>query len=205
MNSSKDVCCISLVVIIFLSSVSSWAKTAPQTQIHVTLLGQPCLLEGPFDEITLKAIHSLGPAQLYPNITPSDPTNSKDQTRKTLEKLRSSSLPSLLDRYRERLSRRLEAQLAFLEALDSFIKMNKAGPLLKAGKRYLRDREMKGYETQLKKIHGPRKNTSQFRDAVDQLMETFNEGIEKDPEEDFHRAIKRMDVQYTCTFEENEE
>ena len=42
------------------------------------------------------------------------------------------------------------------------------------------------------------------RELTDQLYDLYNEGIEADPEEEFHRAIQRMNVQYTCSFEENE-
>jgi hypothetical protein len=38
-------------------------------------------------------------------------------------------------------------------------------------------------------------------ETADALFEIFNEGIEADPEEEFHRAIQRMGVQYACSFE----
>ena len=40
--------------------------------------------------------------------------------------------------------------------------------------------------------------------GVAQLLEAYSPGIEPDPEEEFHRAIHRINVKYQCTFEENE-
>jgi hypothetical protein len=207
-DNSKVVCLVSLFTLLSPTEPASWAKTTPETKIHVTLLGQPCLLEGPYDEATLKSIHSIGPAQLYPNLSASEPSNSRENAKKALDTIRNTpTLPSLLDRYRERLGRRLEAQIQFLESLEGFKKNQKIPPLLKIGKRYLQDRDLRSFEATAKKLDGPRKgaSASTIRDLIEQLMDTFNDGIERDPEEEFHRAIKKMTVQYTCSFEESEE
>jgi hypothetical protein len=182
----------------------AWAITTRMTEIHVSLFGQPCLLEGPLDERGLKTIHSLSPEQLYPART-SFPTS--EPTRRALEKTRSlTAIPVVLDRYRERLTKRLEAQLAFMETLESFSKTRKSPPVRAVGKKYLTGKHWREFETQLKKTEAMREvNSERGRDALDQLLDAFNDGIEPDPEEEFHRAIHRMNVQYTCSFEESSE
>ncbi len=104
-----------------LNATPVWAKSAPQTELHVTLLGQPCLLQGPFDTITLKTIHSIGPAQLYPNFSYEELPGCLTQGLKSLEILKSSSknLPSVLDRYQKRAQLRLDAQVQFFQVLQN--------------------------------------------------------------------------------------
>lgn len=200
-----------------------WAKASPQTEIHVTLLGQPCLLQGPFDEATLKAVHVIGPAQIYPNLSPNDALSSSEQARKALEKIRRvTSLPSLLDRYREKLGKRLDAQMIFLENLESIAekgpkavsKQAKPGQvpsqvdgiqkLLKSVKSRIQASSLQKLENLLKKLK-TLKNSAQYRDQVEQVFDFYNDSIEPDPEEEFHRAIKKLNIQYTCSFEENDD
>jgi hypothetical protein len=181
------------------------AKTTPQTQIHVTLLGQPCLLQGPLDESTLKTIHAIGPAQLYPSLSTSDPSSSKSEAKKAFEKIKTTSnLPSLLDRYREKLLKRLEAQIAFFDNLGAVIKTHHSTALQKIGKKYIRH-DFNQFQELLKKIDKPSKKSEPFRELLDQIFDSYNDRIEPDPEEEFHRAIKRLNIQYMCSFDENEE
>ena len=56
---------LSSLLLVFVP-VSGRASAAPSTEIRVSLFGQPCTLQGPVDERTLKLIHSLSPEQLYP-------------------------------------------------------------------------------------------------------------------------------------------
>jgi hypothetical protein len=168
--------------------LSQQASAAPQTEIHVSLFGQPCVLLGPVTEANLRTIHSLSPEQLYPE---RGTTLTAEPTRQALEKIRGiASIPSVLDRYRERLVKRFEAQLAVLEALENFRKTHKPSALQAVGKKYLSGKKQKEFEAQLKKID------------ADLLFDTFSDGIEADPEDEFHRAIHKINVQYTCSFEE---
>jgi len=195
--------------LIVLLTSSFWAKpilakTTPQTQIHVTLLGQPCLLQGPLDESTLRLIHAIGPAQLYPTLLSSDPNLSKSEAKKALEKIRSASnLPSLLDSYREKLGKRLEAQIAFLESIGIATKTHQSLALQKTSKKYLKQEPFQLIHL-FKSIDAPSKHHTVMRDVIDQAFDLFNDNIEPDPEEDFHRAIKKLNIQYHCSFEEGE-
>jgi len=193
-----------------LHSITLSAKNSPQTGIHITLLGQPCLLQGPLDEATLRAIHAIGPAQIYPEISTEDFKSSKEQIRKALKKLHAgTTIPSLLDRYRDKLKKRLEAQVAFFEDFEVAQKKNDPQLLMKSLKRYLKSSDLQQFEKILKKLGAAPKssspNSSQNRETIDQAYDFYNDSIEPDPEEEFHRAIKKLDVQYTCSFEENDD
>jgi len=203
-----------LIVVLFSTiSLSSWAAAAPQKEIHVTLLGQPCLLQGPFDESTLKLIHSFGPAQLYPTLSPLEYSRSREEAKSTLAKLRNSGgLPALFDRYKEKLIRRLDAQVAFLEGFEetrapqAAKKPPSANLLTQIGRRYLQGQGLKSFETLTHKLIATKSMSPAYRELAEQLFEIFNDNIEKDPEEDFHHAIKKLNVQYMCSFEvESEE
>lgn len=172
---------------LLLFSVLAQANTAPSTEIRVSLFGQPCTLKGPVDERSLRQIHALSPEQIYPE---REPRLSGGPTRRSLEKLRAfQNVPAALDHYRERLIKRLEAQLVLLEALEGFRKNHKSAPIMDAAKTYLSPRRIKEFEVALKKAD------------IDQIFDTFSDGIEPDPEEEFHRAIHRMSIQYACSFE----
>ena len=194
--------CLSLA----LSTSLVWAKATPHTEIRVNLLGQSCLLEGPFDESTLKFVHSIGPAQIYPNVSSSDSTAALKQTSRALETLRGSSrLPSLLDRYKEKLGKRLEAQVAFFESLNGVRNPKETALLLiKLGKNSLKGKDLRAFETLTKKLYNPTGGrNSHFSEMSDQLFELYSESIERDPEEEFHRAIKKLDIHYICSFEDS--
>ena len=183
---------------------SSWAKVVPSTNVHVTLLGRPCILEGPFDEPTLKIIHSIGPAQIYPKLEPPF-KNANSDLKKAIEKIRSSQkLPPFLDRYREKLLRRLEAQNAFFEALLFFQKDAHSHLLFTLGAKFLQGKNAKNYENLVKKAQSGGQDGIKNSDPPieEQLFDSFNDGIEPDPEEEFHRAIKKLDIQYKCSFED---
>lgn len=176
------------------------AHAAPnRQQLKVSLFGQPCLLQGPVDEKTLKVIHSLSPEQLYPS---QEGALSAAPSRKTLEKLKAvTGAPAGLDRYRERLTKRLEAQIAFLSAVENLRKDQKAAPLIAVVKANTSSRRAKEFEAAVKKAEASKSLAKS--ETLDALFDSYNEGIESDPEEEFHRAIQRMGVQYACSFEEH--
>lgn len=185
---------------------STFARPAPQTEIHVTLLGQPCLLQGPFDQATLRTIHAIGPAQIYPTISVQSTPKEKEDLQKAFEQVKgSTSLPSLLDRYRDKLSNRLKAQLAFLTAIDDYKITHQPARLQKIGKEYLTTKGLRLYLASIKKLETSKKNPTIERENLEKVFDTYNEEIEPDPESEFHRAIKKLNVQYTCSFEDTEE
>lgn len=181
------------------------AKTQTAMQIHVILLGQPCTLKGPFDESTLKLIHSIGPAQINSNLSLSVPTKELENTKKTLDQLRSAkNLPSQLDRYKEKLTKRLDAEIKFLDAVEAFKKSHSTIELAKLGKSLLTDKKLNKYSETIKKLDASNK-ASQTQELLDQLFELYSEEIEPDPESEYHYGIKKLNIQYHCSFEESED
>jgi hypothetical protein len=192
---------LSLFLALTLAALAADARAATGRSIRVRLFGQPCLLQGPtrgtIDERALKAIHALSPEQLYPE---RENTLTGASTRRALEKLRAANgIPSGLDRYRERLGKRLEAQLALLEAIEKARKDGKAAPLLATAKANLKGTKLTEFEAAAKKAEAA--HTLAKADTQDTLFDLYSDGIEPDPEEEFHRAIQRMGVQYACSFE----
>jgi hypothetical protein len=110
-------------------------------------------------------------------------------------------VPAGLDRYKERLGKRLEAQLVVLEAIEGFRKSRSTAALTEAGKKYLTGKRQKEFDAAVSKaVKEPPGDKS--REAQDAVFDIFSDGIEADPEEEFHRAIHRLNIQYTCSFEE---
>ncbi len=182
---------------LFLLTSLAWAEIIhASTEIRVKLFGQPCLLRGPVDAKALQTIHILSPEQLYPE---HGETLSSESTRKALVRLRAvTGAPSGLDRYRERLSRRFEAQIGMIEALENARKTHKTTAIQAAVKKHVPEKREKEIEPLIKKLTGP-----SARDTEELIFEKYNSFIEQDPEEEFHRAIQKMKVQYVCSFEES--
>ena len=187
--------CAGLAFPHFSDAATPRPSASPPQEITVTLFGQPCQLAGPLDKTTLKEIHAISPEQVYPaevsglNIEP---------VRKSLEKLKAAhGAPPALDRYRERLLRRLELQVAFLEGLAAAKRAKKAEPLLAGIATFTQGKRTKQFNALLKKT-----NFANFadREAGTELLDALLEAVEPDPEEDFHKAIQRLSVQYTCVF-----
>jgi hypothetical protein len=179
-----------------------WLRTASAAEVHVNLLGQPCLLSGPYDTAVLNLIHSLGPAQLYPNMNSPEQAATKEQVTRALAKIQSAkNLPPLLDRYRERLTRRLQYQLKYIQALQS---RSPTESLAKLGREAIKEPALKKYENLLKRKTNSSEKAALGQIMSEQLFEIYNEAIEPDPEAEFHRAIKKLQIQYNCSFEEND-
>ena len=162
--------------------------------LKVSLFGQPCVLRGPVDDSSLKLIDQLSPEQLSPDFSPE--TQSSAGAKKALEKIHAIKLvPALLESYRDRLVRRLEAEASYVEALSAARKSHSPDPLLVVGKKYLDEKSFKTFESAARQLEkGP---TTVF--------DTFNDGIEADPQEEFHRALRKMKVQYDCAFESEDD
>ena len=169
------------------------ANTSPN-EITVSLFGQPCLLSGPIEKNILRTIHSISPAQVYPE--PGTAVSS-DFLRKAIDKVKTANnVPPQLDGYRERLTKRLESQLVLANGLSAAKKAGKSEPLVAATKTYIPSRRLKEFETLARKLDGKKGDA----ELEGQIFLLFSEMVEADPEEDFHKAIQRMSVRYTCDF-----
>lgn len=199
-----------------LAILSIAAKTTPYTEepgvlheIRVSLLGQPCTLQGPFDEKTLKAIHALGPAQI--EIDPLLPT-AKEKTRKLGESFRNAGrglaeankkAERALEDYLSRQLKRLEALSAYFEALEILQKNHKTGEFCKKVATFLRNPILVTLEKLATDVVKAPQGSPKQKDLSNQLFENYTEQLD-DPEKEFHRIIKQLRVQYNCFFEEPE-
>jgi hypothetical protein len=192
------------------------AKTTPYTEeptgvheIQVSLLGQPCTLQGPFDEKTLKLIHSLGPAQI--EIDPLA-SNTREKVRKLGESFHSSGkgiadlnpkVERSLEGYLTRQYKRLEVLGVYFDALELLEKNHKTGEFCKKISAPLHNPNLASLEKlATDMIKAPRSSPKQ-KELSSQLFELYNEKLD-DPEKEFHRTIKQLRVQYNCFFEEPE-
>jgi hypothetical protein len=184
------------------AGISAWAAPAT-TRISVMLFGQPCMLEGPLTQDSLKAIHAVSPEEIC---SPFSVERTQDETRGALEKLKAATgLPSALERYREKLTRRLKAELVFLEALPETRKSKSAAQLIETTKEYVQASKRKEMESLAKSFAASAPDSGKRKELASQLYDFYNEAIDANPEDEFHRAIRTMNVQYICSFEESDE
>ena len=114
------------------------------------------------------------------------------------------NIPSGLDSYKDQIGKRLEAQAAFLAGLEETQRLKKAEPLLLKTKTYFPEARQKPFETAAKKLEG-NLNPAQKKEVLELLFSSFVDSLPSDPEEEFHKAIHRMKVQYICSFEDSGE
>lgn len=175
-------------------------KVLPKAkEIRVQLFGQPCLLSGPHEETILKAIHSISPEQL-------PPPQSQSQVKQTLDKLKNlPPLPIGLDRYRDQLNKRLEAQLNFYDGLTEAKRSGKVNSIISRVSHDLTSRRLKEFESQLVAQNQKEGVSSWGNSTIVRLNENFLEALDENPDEEFHRAILKMNVRYDCSMESEEE
>jgi len=188
---------------LLLASASLFAAPkAGSTRISVTLFGQPCMLEGPLTQETLKSIHAVSPEEIC---SPFSVERTADETRSAIEKLKvAPGLPPSLDRYREKLTRRLRAELTFIDALPEAKKSKSAARLVELTREYVLASKRKEMESLAKSFASATAEIKR-KELASQLYDFYSEAIDANPEDEFHRAIRTMNVQYTCSFEETDE
>lgn len=125
-----------------------------------------------------------------------------EQTRKALGAARKiSGVPAALDRYREKLIRRLEAQQAFYESFADAKKNKKATLLTEAVKAFQVPAKTKRFQAAFEKLVTEKGWPNLSIEAAAIL---FGESLDDSPEEEFHRAIQKMGIRYACSFEGDE-
>jgi hypothetical protein len=189
-------------LVLSCASAPAWAAKAGTTRIPVTLFGQPCMLEGPLTQDTLKAVHAVSPEEIC---SPFSVERTPEETKGAIEKLKAATgLPSALDRYREKLTRRLKAELSFLDALPESKKSKSPAQLIEATREYVPVAKRKEFEN-LAKSFATVADAAKRKEVTGQIYDFYNEAIDANPEDEFHRAIRTMNVQYICSFEESDE
>ena len=176
-------------------ATNSLANDTRKLEIKVTLFGQPCTLSGQFTEVQLKAIHAISPEKIPPSVSLEQAKESDRALRKSNE------LPPPLEPYREKLAKRVSAQLALKEALAQSRKLGNSEAIVAIAKKNLQPKPLKEFQTTLSKLTAKQKISTWNSDSTDEISDLFDNLIEPHPEEEFHRTIKRLDVKYTCSFE----
>jgi hypothetical protein len=177
----------------------AWAANpSPTAEIHVTLFGQPCVLSGPFDEPTLKAIHAISPEQVYPRSLDDDvKLVTSKEIKAALERLRkTNTLPPALDRYRELVGKRLEEMQPFFDGIEAARKTGSSDELIAGTKKFLADGSASAFAALARQFQSKRDPS-----LIEKLFEIYEPVIEPDPQEEFHRAIHRISVNYVCNYE----
>lgn len=208
----------SLILVIGIMSVlSRQARSTPPSpedstdykknhHIEITLFGQPCLLEGPFEVSTLKAIHEISPEQIQSVRTEAAFQDLKI-LKKSLSKIKSAGkTPPVFDQYRDRLIKRYLAQIAFAEGVQATQKNKNLSVLIDTVLPHLSGLHQAPFEALAKKlqVESPHSKTKALAlpQMIAQLKEAYEEAMPADPEEEFHTAIQKLKISYNCSFDE---
>lgn len=118
-----------------------------------------------------------------------------------------------IEQYRDHLRKRLSAKIAFEEALVPAKKTKTTNPtegkkvldtFLKNVKEHISTLQFPAFETSAKKsleANGFTWNAA----FIDSLRERYENVIQPEPQEEFHKAIRLSQVQYVCTFDEGDD
>jgi hypothetical protein len=164
-------------------------------ETRVTLFSQPCMLRGPFDESVLKGVHAISPERI-------PPPESRDQTEEALKLVEAqTSTPKILEKYRDALTLKLKAELAFFKGVAEAKRDGKIEPLLASTKAVQDSAQYLRFESEAKKLFAKKKLAAFEKDGLEELHGLFSETSVPLPEEEFHRAIQKAGIQYACTME----
>lgn len=171
-------------------------QPAAAEQVQVLLFGNPCLLAGPkgsFSSDQLLAIHRISPEQ-----TPSGAETG--DLRHFIERLKGEKrVPEKFSKYRSRRIELLEKRLRFEEAVTGVHRTADKTVFAEATKPLIHPRR---HPLLLRKLDAALKAGPSQR-AWDEVRETFVEFSGPDGEEDFHRALRQLQVHYQCSFEDD--
>jgi hypothetical protein len=161
--------------------------------VQVLLFGQPCSLDGPpeFTEAQLRAIHQVSPEQ-----TPL--SDNFAAVRSSLDRIQSAGeLPPAFVKYRDLRKSRLDARSKFEDAVAKAHRSGDAAAFAESTRGLLHSRR---HAVLVKKLQAALKAGPSPR-AWDQVRDYFAEFAGPDGEEDFHRTLRRLKIQYHCSFE----
>lgn len=172
-----------------------FASGANQHSIAVSLFGQTCQLRGPFDVSTLKAIHSISPEQMP------RPRSIKEAQLQQKRVRGLKKPPLILQRYLQQLDKQLGFTQEIFGAYEEARANRKADQLLTLGKDHLPAKKLIDLQTWSKKLEskGPVPPLT-----TDTLIEWFEGSLGPNTEEEFHRVIRALKVDYSCSFDDSD-
>ena len=179
---------------ILVASLGHDASAADaMTRIPVNLFGQPCILQGPLSEELLKQVHAVSPEQVDTGCR-EFPTEAR--IKESVSKLSAKGAPPSLDTYREKVRARLDRLAALARAADEARRTKSPLPLQKLAE------DNKTFAPIAKKLVSADVARIHKDAELDQkIIDAYCEGLGSDPEEEFHRAIQKLKVQYLCSFD----
>lgn len=192
-----SVCFLTLSFLLSAGNAYSAKKTE---QINVTLFGQPCTMTGPFSRAVLTQIHEISPEKIRPDFT-------TEQMKKIQNKASGPKVgQTQVDAYRDHLRKRLSAKIAFNEVIDEAKKKSiKTPQAFKAWLINLKENipaeKFDSFHTEARALF--EKNAETWNEStIEGLREKYENLIEPDTEEEFHKAIRVANIQYLCAFDE---
>ena len=176
-------------------------KDSGSQEIRVTLFGQPCTMSGPYPRASLTMLHEISPEKLPPDIT-------LDQMKRVRAKTNDlKGMPMPIEQYRDHLRRRLSAKIAFAEAIAAAKKSadpkRALEPFLTNLKEHISTLQFPAFAESARKSFDA--GGGVWNEAfTTPLRERFENVIQPDTEEEFHKAIRLAKIQYVCSFDESD-
>ena len=170
-------------------------------EIQVTLFGQPCTMSGPFARTSLTLLHEISPEKIPPDLT-------LEQMRRIRTKTGDlKNMPMPIEQYRDHLRKRLSAKIAFDEAISQAKKSKDSkksiDPFVTNLKEHISPLQYPGFAEATKKSFEV--GGSIWNEAfIASVRERFENSIQPDTEEEFHKAIRAAKIQYVCAFDDSD-
>jgi hypothetical protein len=184
-----------------MAAPTASAKDEKLQEIQVTLFGQPCTMSGPYPKAALSLLHEISPEKLPPEITLEQMKRVRTKTGEL------KGMPMVVEQYRDHLRKRLSAKITFAEAVAQAKKSN-AGrksldPFLTNIKENISVLDYPAFVDATKKAFEA--NGAIWNDTfIGPLRERYENAIQPDTEEEFHKAIRAAKIQYVCAFDDSD-
>ncbi len=185
--------CFALTPLVSEAQKKRPTSESSANEIAVQLFGQKCTLQGPVAHEVLRKIHSVSPEQ-------NPPPRNKEELRVLRQKIQGiQNLPQGLERYQEKLVRYLDSRSQFFKGMDAYAKSKKKADFVGSIQSELLPSRKAAF---LKQIEQPLYADLSKAEVAAQIEMIFLNSISPSPDEEFHRAIQRMNVWYSCSMEE---
>ena len=190
---------VSIFLVFLCLATTRGLAEEKRSEITVTLFGQTCTLSGPVSKGVLENLHGISPEKVPPIPTLAELKG----IRNHLSQLK--TISPEIDQYKDHLRKRINAKIAFEESLQAAKK--KGNPqksldeFLVNIKEHVANHQVESFETAVRRNFQDQKKTWS-PEFISLLRDRFENVIQPDPEEEFHKAIRLSQIEYTCNFDE---
>jgi hypothetical protein len=177
------------------------ADSTIENKINVSLFSQPCMMLGPVAKDVLESLHSISPEKIRPDLSVMEMEKIKAKAAKA------TGFDPGMTLYRDHLVKRLSAKISFDSSLKQLEKKKGGKPptpdvLLQNVKEHISPIRFTDFKARIESQFKENKGLVLNKVLIQKLKDEYEQFIQPDTEEEFHKMIKSSQIRYECHFGE---